>query len=347
VAEFDFDYNAFDVTKELLMSRHSQEKYMEHYLGVHVGRGLFKSPLRSDRRPTCAFYKNKHGDLIMKDFGSTFSGNFINVVMAKFDVSYQKALRIIANDFGIIKDPEIKINPPKIEYSGNVLDEHEQSKIQIEAKDFSEKELKWWGSFGITQETLKKFKIYSCKHVFLNGNLFTSSTENIPVFGYYGGKKDGIEHWRIYMPTKRNFRFISNWTKYMIQGAHTLPDSGEVLVITKSLKDVACFYELGIPAIAPCSETIFLHDNQLQALKKKFKHIIVFFDNDIAGVSNMRKIKKKYPELSYYFIPRKYEVKDLSDAVKRYGLETVRNFLNEQLCLGMVDIAKLKVIDMS
>jgi hypothetical protein len=327
-----------DVTKELLLSYHCQEKYMEHYLGVHVGRGLFKSPLRSDKRPTCAFYKNKKGELIMKDFGSTFSGNFINVVMAKFDVGYHQALRIIANDFGIVKDSKLKVNKPKIEYSGNILKEHEQSRIQIEAKEFSEKELKWWQSFGVSEKTLSLFKIYSCKHVFLNGNVFATSTDNAPIFGYYGGKKDGVEHWRIYMPTKKTYRFISNWTKYMIQGSHVLPKDGEVLIITKSMKDCMAFYDLGITAIAPCSETVFLHENQLEALKKRFKHIVVFFDNDIAGISNMRKIKKKYPELIFYFIPRKLEVKDLSDAIKKYGKEKVKDYVWQELG----NIAKLK-----
>ena len=171
---------------------------MEHYLGVHVGKGLFRSPLRSDTKPTCAFYKTRTGDLIMKDFGgSKFSGNFISVVMEKFNCTYPKALRIIANDFGIIKAPTLKVNPPKIEYSGEILEETKQCQIQIEAQSFSEKQLKWWAGFGISQQTLKKFRVYSCKNIFLNCNFFANSTDTVPMYGYYGGKKDGIEYWRI------------------------------------------------------------------------------------------------------------------------------------------------------
>lgn len=64
--------------------------------------------------------------------------------------------------------------------------------------------------FGITKETLKKYHIYSCKNVFLNGDMFHLEKDNQFVFGYYGGVKDGIELWRLYFPIRRNYRFVSN-----------------------------------------------------------------------------------------------------------------------------------------
>ena len=73
-----------------------------------------------------------------------------------------------------------------------------------------------------------------------------------------------------------------------------------------------CLYNYNIPSIAPGSETSFISDNQLSRLKQRFEKIIVFYDNDIPGISGMRKIKKSYPELIYYFLPRKYNVKDLT-----------------------------------
>lgn len=123
----------------------------------------------------------------------------------------------------------------------------------------------------------------------------------------------------------------------MIQGAHMIPkNGGDLLVITKSLKDVMVFYELGITAIAPNSENLFVSDKQLEKLKKYFKNIVVFYDNDIAGVSGMNKIKKSYPELKFIFIPRKYEAKDISDYYKKYGKEKTLKLINDAktfLCL--------------
>ena len=56
------------VTKEMILKKVPQEQLMEHYLGIPVKKGLFKSPLRKDNHATCAFYWNKNGDLIFKDF---------------------------------------------------------------------------------------------------------------------------------------------------------------------------------------------------------------------------------------------------------------------------------------
>jgi DNA primase len=82
-------------------------------------------------------------------------------------------------------------------------------------------------------------------------------------------------------------------------------EGGDLLCVTKSLKDVMLLHELGIPAIAPCSENLFLTDRQYEALRPNFKHCIVCFDNDMAGITNLRAIKKKYPELICTCIPRK------------------------------------------
>ena len=44
--------------------------------------------------------------------------------------------------------------------------------IQIEMQDFSQKELEWWASYGITPPILKKFRVYSCKSIFFKWKLF-------------------------------------------------------------------------------------------------------------------------------------------------------------------------------
>ena len=53
----------------------------------------------------------------------------------------------------------------------------------------------------------------------------------------------------------------------------------DYIVITKSLKDVMCLYEYGIPSIAPCSENEFLSEAQYNRIKNKFKHVILLYDN--------------------------------------------------------------------
>lgn len=317
------------ITKEFLLSKNSEETYMRTYLKIPVQKGLQISPLRKDRKPTASFYRNSKGDLIFHDFGIGFHENFIGVVMHLYQCDYQKALNTIAEDFGYIE----KTTPSKVKVviETEVIDEKQETLIQIEKQHFTESELRWWKSFGISLETLRKFKVYSCKNIFLNGNYFCSSSSHNPIFGYYGGKLNKAELWRIYFPRKKSFRFISNWNGRMIQGAKQLPKTGDLLVITKSMKDTMLLYELGIPAIAPCSEVMFLSKTQLDHLKCRFKNIVVFYDNDYAGVTSLNKIKKQYPELKYFIIPRKYQVKDVSDYCKKYGFNNLKSEV-EKLC---------------
>ena len=318
------------ITKEFLLSKNSEETYMSTYLRVPIKRGLFCSPLRKDHKPTCSFCHSKKGELMYHDFGTGFHENFVGVVMEIHKCSYQEALNVIAEDFGYISKAEDR-PAVKIKVSNVKLEEKTETLIQIKPKTFSEQELKWWKGFGVTEKTLKKYKVFSCDSIFLNGDYFSSSSPRVPIYGYYCGKKNGQELWRIYFPSKRSFRFLSNVGKSYIQGAKQLPKTGDVLLITKSQKDVMLAYELGIPAIAPCSEVLFLSNKQIQHLKKRFKTIVVCYDTDITGIHNLKQIKVKHPDLHTFFIPRKYGVKDISDFFKKYGEEETRRLAGELL----------------
>lgn len=318
-----------EITKDYLLSKHSEETYMEFYLGIPVKKGLFRSPLREDSTPTCSYYRNKSGELIFKDFRGDFYGNFISVVMKLHNCSYHQALKVIAKDFGFIKG---KPNPkaitvkeaPEFKDSGT-------SDIRVEIQDFTKSELEWWNDYGVTESILKKFNVFSCKTVFLNGNYFATSAQHSPIYGYYGGKQNDLELWRIYFPKRKSYRFITNWDSKKIQGFKQLPKSGKLLVITKSMKDSLCLYSLGIPAIAPNSEHLFIPDSVLQSLKKRFKYVVVLYDNDLAGINNMNKIRKQYPELNYIWIPRKYDAKDISDFYKKYGKDETVKLIKQYL----------------
>lgn len=316
-----------EITKEFLLSKFNEETFMTYYLGIPVKKGLFKSPLRGDHVPTCSFFRNKAGELIFKDFSGAFYGNFINVVMYKYQCNYYKALKIIASDFGLI-GTSIKKTPIKVQ---ETFKDSRQAVINVEIQDFTEQELKWWNKYGITEKILKKFKVYSCKNVWLNGNYFAKSAQNNMMFGYYGGIKDKVELWRIYFPQRKEYRFLSNWNSNKIQGFNQLPKIGNVLVITKSMKDVMTLYSVGIPAIAPNSETLFISDNVLSNLKERFNRIFVLYDNDLPGISNMNKIKKLHPELNYLWIPRETGAKDISDLHKLLGKKNFNVFLKEKL----------------
>ena len=322
----DFSFQP-KITKELILSRFSEEQLMEYYLHIPVKKGLFRSPLRRDKQPTCSFYRNKSGTLIFKDFATGQHLNIFDVVQSIFRCDYFKSLRIIANDFGIVRDNTLHKNPGKINLNPIKIKDKEISKIQIEVQEFTDSELKWWGKYGISKDILKRFDVYSCKHVFLNDQLFAESQQHCPIFGYYGKKYQGLELWRCYFPKRTSFRFITNWPSKKIQGYDQLPKKGKLLVITKSMKDSMCLYSCGITACAPNSENLFIPDKVLEDLKNRFENIVVLYDNDRPGLYNMAKIRKEHPELTYVFIPKRYGSKDISDFYKDHGRKETLNLI--------------------
>lgn len=130
-----------NIKREDILEKVSEEMIFEHY-GVPIKKGLFCSKLRNDNHPTVALYRSKNGALLYKDFGSTFCGDCFVYVATLFNVSYNEALKIIANDFGICKFPKLQIHKPQIKYSGIKFQEHQETEIQVEIRDFQDYELK-------------------------------------------------------------------------------------------------------------------------------------------------------------------------------------------------------------
>jgi hypothetical protein len=319
------------ITKEWVLDKISEDHIFSYYFGDHIQSGkLYRSKLRSDKNPTCSFYKNRNKQLKYHDFATGDNFDCFQYVMKLYGQTFHQALIQIVNDFNLDPLNQSSKSQPVQKYTVQV-EERRETLIQIKPKAFSEQELKWWKGFGVTERTLKKYKVFSCDSIFLNGDYFSSSSPRVPIYGYYCGKKNGQELWRIYFPSKRSFRFLSNVGKSYIQGAKQLPKTGDILLVTKSQKDVMLAYELGIPAIAPCSEVLFLSNKQIQHLKKRFKTIVVCYDTDITGIHNLKQIKVKHPDLHTFFIPRKYGVKDISDFFKKYGEEETRRLAGELL----------------
>lgn len=319
----------------MILSRYTEEQIMEFYLHVPIKKGLFRSPLRDDKEPTCSFFRSNTGKLMFKDFATGQSLDIFGVVQKMFGCNYHEALQIIANDFNIVKKNDLPKNKGKINKSPVTIKDKEISKIQVEVQEFSDLELKWWEKYGITKEILRKFQVFSCKHVFINGEVVAQSKQHFPIFGYYGGKiqKDGnkLELWKIYFPKRTSYRFLGNYPSNKLQCFDKLPKKGKICVITKSQKDCMALYSFGIPACAPNSETVIPAESVVSDLISRFKYVFCLWDNDHTGVTFLNKIKKKYPKLHCLIIPRRLNAKDFSDLRKLYGEKKTKQFIIDYL----------------
>lgn len=328
--QLDFEIEP-TINKEYLLEHYTEETYMSYYTGLPIKKGLFLSPLREDHKPSVAFYRTPNGNLIYKDFGDGTHVSFIGFVMKKYMVRYYQALQIIAEDFGLVKKTSDRKSPGKIKVITKRFEESKPSVINIEAQDFTRQDIEWWRQFNVDIDLLRKYHVYSCKYVFLNTKVFAEYTDKNPIYGYYFGKQEGSEKWKIYMPRRTSMKWICNTGTDIVQGYRELPPRGKVCVITKSLKDVLCLRSFGIPAIAPNSEHLFITDGMLDNLKRRFRTIVVLYDNDGTGMRRTVEIRQQHPELLYTLIPKCSGCKDLSDYVKKNGPEKTRELINEYI----------------
>ena len=91
-------------------------------------------------------------------------------------------------------------------------------------------------------------------------------------------------------------------------------------------KDVMLFYEFGIPAIAPNSESTFISESQLNKLSDRFKSIALLYDNDLPGIQSMNKIRKIH-NIKCLWLPRDC-AKDFSDFYKIFGRKKTEKIIN-------------------
>lgn len=266
-----------DLSPTFILERVSEEEIFERYgNGLKVQTGMFRSTLRSDRHPTCRFYRSSKGKLILHDFSGNFHGDCFDLVRKVKGLEWHDALRDIAKTFGIISG-----TPRHPVISGVTIGPKTLCDLRIKSLPWDKQHFDYWDDYGITMETLKKFDVVPVERVWLNSFLYynrdyTKKTE--VVFAYRFGSLD----YKIYFPMRREKRFLHN-NPDVLQGYTELPLYGDAVVITKAMKDVMCLYEFGIPAIAPMSETSVVTDSVLEDLQSRFKKVVALYDRDRTG----------------------------------------------------------------
>jgi len=138
----EYSLEPIELNKDIILSKISEEQILSFY-GVPIQKGLFCSKLRKDAKPTVSVFRNKNGRLVVHDFGDGSYYDCFAYVQALFQVSYYTALRIIANDFGIISKQKLTKHKAKIEYNGEKVEEKSTATINVEIRDFDKADLAW------------------------------------------------------------------------------------------------------------------------------------------------------------------------------------------------------------
>lgn len=302
-----------DITLDYILSKVSEYDIYAHYLGQFKVGAIYNSPFRKDKNPSFGIYYSKRTkQLLFKDHGTGECGNVVKFVSLYTGLTnYNDILKDIVKQLNITTDTKLDSSKQYIPSSETV--------IGIVRQKFTPTDINYWSQFNISEKTLKKFNVNSIKYYLCNGIVKGIYKEDNPMYAY-----KVYNNFKIYRPLADKYtKWRNNLTEYDIQGYAQLPSKGDTLIITKSMKDVMCLYEMGIPAISPSSESTFIPNDILEGLKKRFKRIIILFDRDNAGVKYLRKMSLK-TGLEACLIPKYLNAKDVSDAIKLNNFEIVK-----------------------
>ena len=309
-----------DITLDWILSKVTEYDIYAHYLGQFKVGMIYNSPFRKDKNPSFGiFYSKRTKQLLFKDHGTGDCGNVIKFVSLYTGITnYNDILLDIVNKLKITSDTKLVSSKQYIASTETV--------IGVVRQDFTAEDINYWSQFNICINTLKKFNVNSIKYYLCNGIVKGIYKKENPMYAY-----KVYNNFKIYRPLADKYtKWRNNLGQYDIQGFKQLPKTGNLLIITKSLKDVMCLYEMGIFAISPASESTFIPDDVLDNLKKRFKHILICFDRDTAGIKYLRKISLK-TGLKPLLVHKKWKAKDISDAIKLNGFENIKNWLYEAI----------------
>jgi hypothetical protein len=318
--EFNFnDVGSEQLSKANILRSISPYDIFNHYIGhFEIGK-LMSSPIRIDNNPSFGIYVSKNnGELLFNDYADG-GGDCIHFVMAKYRVNFLTALAIINRDFNLglatgkinIDNIQVVAKPVISNYKPKP---RSKIKISVKVRNWLDRDKEYWyDKYKINLETLIKFDVFPLTAFWMDSQRFYA---NKLCYGYY------FQEWvfKIYQPTLtiKSGKWLSNIDDSIPwQGYKQLPEKGDILFITSSMKDVMVLYELGYSAIAPHTEKQTLSVELYNELHTRFKHVIVYYDNDEAGVLHSTKICNKY-DIDYINNPKGYP-KDPSDFVDEYG----------------------------
>jgi hypothetical protein len=304
-----------------------REWVFEYYLNLKerlVGQDIkMLSAFNSkDKVPSMCIYTDAmSGFYKFKDFSSGYQGDNIELVKALFNLeSRGHAANKIINDY---QDFLLHNDAPVVlEFKF-----HDKFKVvDYEMRHWNSQDSKFWTSFSISSTLLAKYSVVPLAYFTMekkeeDGSMTSFKFTKPYLYGYF--RQDG-ELYKIYMPKNLDKKFIK--VQNYVQGIDQLTYEPKYLVITSSLKDLMCFNKLGIgnvECIAPDSENTMIGEAVMGKLSKRYFKTIVLFDNDEPGIKAAQRYQDKY---GYNYIVLDMS-KDLSDSVKDYGVEAVRDKL--------------------
>lgn len=307
------------INKENILRKIDEISLFKYYIGNFKKINVpFSSEIRKDDNPSCII-SDRGNRIIYHDFSTGDRLDIFSYLMKKYQCTYSEVLNIINSDFNLSKGKPIKALPLLIGKEGEV-----EKSIFYKSRDCTKEDYDYWLQFGITKEILELYWIKPLSYFWINGDMFKcdNNTYLMPEL------KKGKWKYKIYSPFSDR-RFISN-DGGCIYGLRQLPESGDLLFITSSKKDVMTLRGLGYYSVAPTSETVRISEEVINYLKERWKRIYVFYDFDETGIKQSKLLKDTW-ELDGIIFTNDILSKDPSDYYKNNGKENLIKIIENEI----------------
>lgn len=329
---YDFSkiyYDKKPLSYEEILREIGSEAILSRYLGeIKIGVSI-KSILRKDSNPSTSFFRGKDNQIFYHDYALGKTWNCFSLLRDYWGCSMREVRNRILDDFYLGEHTPIDFTP--------IIQEHQSTKkprhtlIQFKPKPWTKKALKYWKDYEITKKELEREEVYLIDELYINKNIIPS--EGLDRFAYLV-RDDKKVYVKVYTPHSKINKWMSNIPLSVPFNLNTL-EKGGTLYITKAKKDLIILKKLFKNVIATQNENIkSLKSSLIKSIKEDFSRVIVIFDNDPTGLSNLRKFK----EIGFdtFHIPieerERFNIKDIADYAKFYSVDILQSlFIKENL----------------
>jgi hypothetical protein len=299
-----------------------QGAIFQAYLGIYPQKGKFKNPFRADNSPGCFFKQYSDGKIRFVDYAEDKQYDCFDVVQKAKSCSFLNGLLYIEKE--IIGNNGITISNTGVIADHKRINKTVYHKLHVATRECNESEFKYWDQYFISRATLKKFDVRALDKAYTNNTLIYNGGSTAYCYKF----KPFIN--KLYFPyrSKGSLRFYHNYP-HIMQGHDQLPKTDDLLIITKSLKDVMCFYEMGYNAVAPMAEGYKIKESVLDYYYERFDRVVFIVDHDKTGIKAAERMAEFGCEIAFF--DQEKDAKDLSDNIKLNGLPYAKNRIIEML----------------
>ncbi len=329
--------SAVELTADFVLSRVSEEQILFYYHGHFVLGRSFPSKLRKDGNASAGFYIGKSGKIMYHDFKTNEHFNCFQYVGRLLRINFNETLQRIVQDFGVVGGNPSKLAQHIID-AGIVFDREtkKDTKIQFSPGKWTEKQLKYWDQYALSQDDLTRENVFPVTRLFVNKTELKNLDELCFAYVVYTKFKDTANPYiKIYSPYSKSMKWLSNVPLTVPFGIDSLKYGTDHVIVTKAKKDMMVLRKLFPSVIGTQNEsTSAVPDSLVRHLCHNFPRRTIIWDSDETGVENCKKFNTR--GFGYFNTPKSLlaqDIKDVSDYVKAYGLRALEEMLKHKKIL--------------